>query len=311
MTLPLSIIISTYDINRYYDIVDVLTSLSKQDFNKFETIIIVDEDQKYYKKLREVAMNNNPQYTKVIFNPINRGLSYSRNLGIKYVNGDIVAYLDDDVIVSPHWAKEIIGTFKRYKNVGAVAGHILPLWMDETMEWFPEELYWIISCSYTLTPKRELEVDRGFGANMAFRKSVLTKLGGFREDLGLNGREKWLGGEDTDIFLRVKEMGYKVIFNPRALVYHKIHPQRIKLKSLMKRAFGGGKSVAIMKKQYKYIPQKEHTYLKIILRTFYVPKILDLVRSPSIKYVKQLEAVTVVVLFEGLGYLFGTIKNQI
>jgi len=307
MSLPLSVIISTYNIRRYNDTVDVITSLSKQTFNKFEVIVVVDENKKYYKALQKFVISNDIPNVKIIFNPTNRGLSYSRNISIRYSKGDIVAYLDDDVVVSPNWAREIVRTFKKWNNVGAVAGHILPMWMDKDISWFPEELYWMISCSYTLTPKREAEVDRGFGANMAFRKDLLLDLGGFKEDLGLN-RGKWVGGEDTDMFLRIKEKGYKVIFNPKALVYHKIYPNRIKIKTLIKRALGGGRSVAIMRKRYKYVPKKESNYLKLILHNFYVLKTSNFLKNPSKEYIKQFGAVTLVVLFEGLGYLLEKVR---
>ncbi|MDI3475593.1 MAG: glucosyl-dolichyl phosphate glucuronosyltransferase [Thermococcaceae archaeon] len=309
MPLPLSVIISTYNLARYQDTVDVLRSLANQSFNKFEVIVIIDENHQYYKKLQEFTRNIDLYNVRLVFNPFNNGLSYSRNLGIKYAKGEIVAYLDDDVIVSPNWAKEIFRTFRKYENVGAVAGHIIPLWMDKSIEWFPEELYWMISCSYILTPKKEREVDRGFGANMAFRRELLLELGGFREDLGLSG-EKWVGGEDTDMFLRVKERSYKVIFNPKALVYHKIYPHRIKMRTLIKRALGGGRSIAKLKKNYMYVPEKENTYLNKLLYEFYISKGSQFLKSPNTEYIKQFGAVTLVVTFEGLGYLLESLERS-
>jgi len=306
LSLPLSVVISTYSISRYNDLINVLASLKNQKFKKFEAIVIVDENKRYYLNLLQYVNKEELDNTKVIFNRVNKGLAYSRNLGIKHSKGRIIAYLDDDVVVDPNWAKEIVRPFYKHDNVGGVAGHILPLWIDKDMEWFPEELYWMISCSYVLTPKRESEIDRGFGANMAFRKDLLLKLGGFRTDLGLK-KGKWIGGEDTDMFLRIRESGYKVIFNPKAVVYHKIYPNRIKLSNIIKRSFGGGISVALMGKTSNYNPQKykEKVYLKELIYHFYPKKIVQITKHPSTILLKQMGAVTLTIIFEGIGYLRG------
>jgi len=112
------------------------------------------------------------------------------------------------------------------------------------MSWFPKELHWMISCSYIMTPNQKEEVERGFGTNMAFKRYLLDDVGMFDTNLGIKGKN-WVGGEDTDMFLSIKEAGKKVIFNPDARVLHKVYAYRISTKNIMKRAFDGGVSVAI------------------------------------------------------------------
>ena len=60
-----------------------------------------------------------------------------------------------------------------------------------------------------------IEVDHGIGANMSFRRSVLARLGGFRDDYPGTAMR-----EDTDIYLRVRRLGGRAVFSPDAVVDH-------------------------------------------------------------------------------------------
>jgi GT2 family glycosyltransferase len=68
-------------------------------------------------------------------------------------------------------------------------------------------------------PSRGVEVDHGIGANMAFRRDVLGRLGGFRDDYAGTALR-----EDTDAFLRVRASGGRVLFVPEAAVDHHAAP---------------------------------------------------------------------------------------
>jgi GT2 family glycosyltransferase len=65
-------------------------------------------------------------------------------------------------------------------------------------------------------PGATIEVDHGIGANMSFRREVLARLGGFRNDFRGVGALR----EDTDIFLRVRALGYRAVFAHDAVVDH-------------------------------------------------------------------------------------------
>src|SRR5439155_3617567 len=66
-----------------------------------------------------------------------------------------------------------------------------------------------------------LSVDHVMGCNMSFRREVIAQLGGFREDYpGISGV-----CEDSDMCLRVRALGYKILFDPAAVVNHIGAPQ--------------------------------------------------------------------------------------
>jgi len=59
------------------------------------------------------------------------------------------------------------------------------------------------------------------GANFALRASVVRQTGGFDPALGRKGN-KLLGGEEVDLFNRIRAVGGRVWYTPDAVVFHKI-----------------------------------------------------------------------------------------
>ena len=309
--VKLSIVASAYSLDRYNDLIDLLNGIEQQTYKDGEIIIVIDENKELYNRIDEYISSNNLHGMELVFNSENKGLSYSRNIGITHATGDIIAFIDDDAIPDPEWAETIINTFNDDDDVGAVTGEVIPLWEHEEMSWFPKELHWMISCSYIMTPDQKEEVERGFGTNMAFKRGLLDDAGMFDTNLGIKGNN-WVGGEDTDMFLSIKEAGKKVIFNPDARVLHKVYAYRICTKNIMKRAFDGGVSVAVMKKVRRYDMKNstEDAYLKRLLFGFYPKALKELVRKHSMVPLKQMAVVGAVMVFEGVGYLYGHVKPK-
>jgi GT2 family glycosyltransferase len=308
----LSVVVSAFSLGRIGDLIDLLDGLAKQTYREMETIVIIDESHELFSKISDYTKNNHYNNVRTVFNPCNNGLSYSRNLGIENATGEVIAFIDDDAVPYSNWADSIVKTFEEDETIGAVTGDIIPLWENEDMSWFPKELHWMISCSYVMTPTVKQEFERGFGANMSFRKVVFDKVGFFDTNFGINGK-KWVGGEDTDMFLRVKKLGMKIVFNPGACVHHKIYKYRIQTKNIIKRAYNGGFSVALMKNelQYKMSDSTENEYLKHLLFKFYPAKITSLLNTNRLIELKAINAVTLVIISETFGFCYGIIYNHI
>jgi len=60
-----------------------------------------------------------------------------------------------------------------------------------------------------------IEVDHVYGCNMSFRRNILVDIGGFSLDYSGNAYF-----EETDLSIRVRKQGYKLVFDPTALVIH-------------------------------------------------------------------------------------------
>lgn len=308
----LSIVVSAYSFNRLKDLIEVIDAIQNQSYKPFELNLIIDKDERLFNAVKEHISINKFENTNVIFNKENNGLSYSRNVGVLNSTGKIIAFIDDDAIPDINWAKNIVETFHNDSEVGAIAGEIIPLWEHKNMCWFPKELHWMISCSYVMTPCEIQDVDRGFGANMAFLKELIVKAGMFDTNLGINGN-RWIGGEDTKMFLSVKEYGKRVVFNPYAIVHHKIYSSRIEFRNIAKRSFNGGLSVSVLKNYIDYNPKKstENSYLKQLLFEFYPKSFMKLLMVPTINTIKQISAVSCVIFCEIVGYSYGKVTLKL
>ena len=172
-------------------------------------------------------------------------MSGGRNLGVGSAKGAIIAFTDDDAILSRNWAEEIVRTFERYSEVIAVTGASLPLWKDESVEWFPKELYWMIGCTwrdFDRTNKKDLRGVRlaryVSGVNMSFRREAFdTQL--FSPAYGKAGKKQGPLGDDRAFALGVtRSTGKTIIFNPRVVVWHKVYRYRTQLSFIRNYAIG-------------------------------------------------------------------------
>lgn len=148
-------------------------------------------------------------------------MTRSRNEALRWVSGEIVSFLDDDVVLRAGWQRGVMAAFAD-PDVQAVGGR--------TCNGIPgEERYELqigrlledgtLTAGFAAEVTAPVAVDHGIGANMSFRRSVLAELGGFRDDYPGTALR-----EDTDIFLRVRALGGRVLFTPLAAVDHRPAP---------------------------------------------------------------------------------------
>jgi GT2 family glycosyltransferase len=144
-------------------------------------------------------------------------MTRSRNEALRHVHGEIVSFLDDDVVVRTGWESGLLRAFLD-SSVAAVAGR--------TCNGIPGEEHYDrpigrllpdgrLTDGFAAAAEGPVAIDHGIGANMAFRRSVLAELGGFRDDYPGTALR-----EDTDIFLRVRAIGGRAVFVPDAAVDH-------------------------------------------------------------------------------------------
>lgn len=158
------------------------------------------------------------------------GQTRAQNAALRIVEGEIVALTDDDTVADPDWLTALVGAFQTDARVGCVTGLVLPYELETPAQlWF--EAYGGFGKGFE--PRRfDLGAHRppdrlfpytagtlGAGANMAFRTSVLCALGGFDPALGPGSPA--LGGGDLAAYYDVLRLGLQLVYEPRALVWHR------------------------------------------------------------------------------------------
>jgi len=251
MKPDLSVIIATF--NRAKNLEKCLESLTCQSFSNFEVIIVdggsTDNTKNVIKKFERKL-----KIKKIIFKKPQ--LAQVRDIGWRKAKSPIVAWIDDDVIVSKNWAKEIIDTFKKDKKIAGVSGpNIIPkkllknrdiftfyqakgifsllgkFWEKFFLEGKKYEPGKILKCGawspganfpHCLKLKNPTEVDYLEACNMALRRDLVAKVGGF--DFDFKGTAEW---SELDLAIRIKKLGYRLVFNPKVRVTHFISQQGV------------------------------------------------------------------------------------
>lgn len=185
------------------------------------------------------------------------GLNSARNRGAAAASGDIFAFLDDDTLASPGWARAILNAFDTY-GCAAVGGrvelkfaHPAPEWMDN--EWrcylaeydMGEEGRWIADDPVPV------------GANCAVRQADFENLGGFRPGLDRVGRSLVSNG-DTEFFRRLRASGGRLWYEPRAHVMHCVPPERLTVAYFLKRQRAQGVSDELLLRLQGHVPTVGH-----------------------------------------------------
>lgn len=193
----------------------------------------------------EEFCNRYPGRFRYLFEP-QPGKSYALNTGIREARGEVLAFMDDDVIVEPAWLQNLTGALNNGRWVGAGGRTRLakafspPSWLALDG---PHGMGGIIAALFDFgeTP-RDLD-SAPFGANMAFQKRAFEKYGGFRTDLGPSPNpEIPRPNEDTEFGRRVLAAGELLRYEPGAVVYHEPPEERVSKDYFLTWWFGYGRA---------------------------------------------------------------------
>ncbi len=171
-----------------------------------------------------------------------RGLSNARNRAIEEADGEILAFLDDDVLVTDTWLPALRAGFDQWPSCAGLAGRV-------DLEWTTGRPTWLPATRETFFARTELGDDARLlndgespvGANMAVRSSVAAEVGAFDARLGYSGTSL-LGNEEVDFFRRVRTAGYRVAYHPEATVNHVVDADRATRSYLLRRLYSQGRS---------------------------------------------------------------------
>lgn len=222
MQFQLSVIIASY--KRCEQLELCVDDLCAQKTDQPFEIVLVLQDYPAGAAERLRRMFGERVHLQIAEFPTGLGTSRARNTGLRMAEGEIVAFLDDDVRLPPHWVKEMIA-FYDDKSLGGVGGFV-----DHPGHYNParnavyralgitSNRYKIDWGGFNVGPANHPRDDQPAawlsGGNMSFRRSAMLAVGGFDEALG----SFW--HEDVDVTHRVAKSGWKVISSRKVAVEH-------------------------------------------------------------------------------------------
>lgn len=242
-----SVVVPTWDGRRRADLAACVEAIGRQTLRPAQVIVVVDHNPELLAWARAALPG-----AEVVANRHERGVVGARNTGVEAARGDVVVLTDDDTEADPEWLERLGDCFSNPAVIG-VAGNLVPAWAGAEPRWFPAELYWAVGCSYAGLPTDVAPVRNPIAANMAVRRWAIEEVGGFRP--GVRPRQIRIGGaviagghalEDTELGIRISrsrpEMSW--LYQPRALVRHRVDREQATLGYLLRRSFeeGAGKA---------------------------------------------------------------------
>ncbi len=156
------------------------------------------------------------------------GKSRALNRGIAEARGDVLAFMDDDVIVDPRWLQMLTAALLKGMWAGS-GGRILAKWNCPRPPWLPENERRAMAplAVFDLGLEAKRLAEPPFGTNMAFRRNVFEKYGGFRTDLGPQPGSQ-IRNEDTEFGRRLLGAGEQLWYEPSAIVFHPVQENRLR-----------------------------------------------------------------------------------
>jgi glycosyltransferase involved in cell wall biosynthesis len=178
-----------------------------------------------------------------------QGLSHARNRGVREARAEIVAFLDDDAVAEPKWLSSLLDVYDRFADAWAAGGRVAPIWGAKRPNWLHDGMLRSLSLVDWGDEERPLQwPERVIGTNLSFRKRAFSEIGTFAPSLGRRG-QLLLGNEDTEMQERIHKLGKLVFYTPRAVVRHHVPVQRMTKQYFYGRAYGTGRSEAILTAQ--------------------------------------------------------------
>jgi len=247
--MKVSVVIPTYNLKDI--LLECLESVFGQDYPDLEVIVV---DNASVDGTADAVAEKYPQ-VNLIRNSENLGVTGGANTGVEEATGDYVWMVDHDNILEPNMLSEMVKLAESDPKIGVVVPKIF--------YWEPKDVIWAAGTGMNLlTGENIFRGGKDIGqyekveevqvapANFLVKGEVIEKV-------GLYDNVYYISYEDADFSLEVKKAGYKIVYTPKAVCYHKIPllDKKAGKKRWLSRAYWTARNkIIFMRKQSPYFP---------------------------------------------------------
>jgi GT2 family glycosyltransferase len=237
--LPATVIVCTHSSDRWDDLLLGLSALEGQTVRPARVLVVVDRNPELVARLARERPD-----VEVTANTQSGGVSGARNTGIALAEDEVVVFLDDDACPEPRWLELMLEPFAD-PRVQIVGGRAEPVWPGDRPDHVVPELDWLVGCTHRGVPTQRSVVRNPIGAAMALRRDLVDQVGGFHDGVSRSGPLP-LGCDDTEFAIRVVRArpDSLVVYEPEAVVHHRVGAERTTWSYLRRRSRAEGLSKA-------------------------------------------------------------------
>ncbi len=244
-SIDISVIICTH--NRAFLLPEVLNSLEKTEMPENIEIELVIVDNACSDNSFQV-ITEHVKKSKFKIHPLKepkQGKTFALNTAINNAAGDLLAFVDDDHIVSPGYFKAIRSAAANYPDCNIFCGRITPNWDGTEPPWIHDDTRYPIRPfpipNFNMGDSvLEVQLDKGMfipgAGNLVIKRSVFKNVGLFSEEFGPKGHNLQ-GGEDLEFIRRALKHGERLMYIPEILQYHHVDKNKLTLNYLIKKAY--------------------------------------------------------------------------
>jgi GT2 family glycosyltransferase len=225
-SLRYSIVIATY--NRAADLRETLGSLASISTpHQWEVVVVDNNSSDATRDVVATCAATFPVPLQYVFERV-QGRSAALNTGIAVANGDILVTTDDDVRVDPDWLDRAGDALDRLQ-CDYIGGRVLPIWGGPRPRWLSDRSgpHWAVIALLDYGPEPfELTTRMPLGVNMAFRREVFDRVGGWNPGIGRKAGTL-LGQEVREWCIRARKAHVRGYYVPELAVRHVIPAERL------------------------------------------------------------------------------------
>ena len=231
--LDATVLICTY--NRGDLLADTLDSLARSQTSglRWNVIVVDNNSTDHTADVVTARIAGFPVALRYLFEP-RQGKSYALNTGIAESDAAIIVFTDDDVRVDDGWlaaACRPMLTATGDAGIDYTGGPVRPIWELPCPSWLDttrSDLWGTIAildygpAPFIFEDRRRVPI----GANMAVRRALIDRIGGFDPELGRRGNSL-LGQEQAEFFARSRAIGARGLYVPDMSLHHHVPARRL------------------------------------------------------------------------------------